>query len=63
MVLNLAWKDRINRWREALPRYFYRPLGSVGLSGFITLEQLTPDEALERDFIPTPPGIAWGAPP
>ena len=61
MALTLAWKDRINRWREELPRHFYRPLGTVPLNGFVTLVQLTPGEALARDFLPMPPGTAWGA--
>ena len=51
MALTLEWKRRIDRWREELPRHFYRPLGSVELAGFVTLEQLTPVEALELSLI------------
>jgi len=61
MALTLEWKDRIYHWREELPRHFYRLLDSVPLSGFVTLEQLTPAEALDRDFQPMPSGKAWGA--
>jgi len=61
MALTLEWKDRIYHWREELPRHFYRPLGNVPLDGFVTLEQLTPAEALSRSFSPMPPGTAWGA--
>ena len=61
MALTLEWKDRIYHWLEELPRHFYRPLGEVALEGFCTLEQLTPEQALARDFLPAPPGTAWGA--
>jgi alpha-mannosidase len=61
MALTLEWKDRIYHWYEELPRHFHRPLDSILLEGFVTLEQLTPAEALTRDFSPMPPGTAWGA--
>jgi len=61
MALTLEWRHRIDRWREELPRHFYRPLGAVDLSGFVTVDQLTAEEALEGDFKPMPPGTEWGA--
>lgn len=61
MALTLEWRHRIQRWREELPRHFYRPLGEVALEGFVTLEQLTAEEALTRSFSPMPPGTRWGA--
>ncbi|MBN2391108.1 MAG: alpha-mannosidase, partial [Anaerolineae bacterium] len=61
MALTIEWKDRIYHWYEELPRHFYHPLGTMALEGFVTLEQLTPAEAAARDFLPTPPGVAWGA--
>jgi alpha-mannosidase len=41
--------------------HFYRELGSMPLSGFITLDSLSPAAALRRRFVPTPPGTRWGA--
>jgi alpha-mannosidase len=61
MSLTLEWKHRIDRWREELPRHFYRPLASVDLSGFVTGDQLTAEEALRGDFVPMPPDTEWGA--
>ncbi|MBN1811512.1 MAG: alpha-mannosidase [Anaerolineae bacterium] len=61
MSLTLEWKHRIDRWREELPRHFYRPLGIVDLSGFVTVDRLTPGEALWGEFEPMPPGTQWGA--
>ncbi len=61
MALTLEWQRRMDRWREELPRHFYRALDAVALEGFVTPEQLTPDAALSRAFMPLSPGIPWGA--
>ena len=61
MALTIEWRRRIGRWREELPRHFYRGLGTVPLSGFTTADQLTADQALGGDFQPMPPGTRWGA--
>ena len=61
MVLNLEWRHRLQAWQTELPRHFYRPLGSVELEGFVTLEQLATEEATTRAFAPMPAGTAWGA--
>jgi alpha-mannosidase len=61
MALTLEWRNRLARWREELPRQFYRPLGEVALSGYATMAQLTPEEALEGEFAPMPAGTPWGA--
>jgi alpha-mannosidase len=60
MVLTLEWQHRLERWRQELPRHFYRPLGAVALEGFVTEEQLRPETALLREFEPVSPGTAWG---
>jgi alpha-mannosidase len=61
MALTLEWRHRLDRWRDELPRHFYHPLNIVTLEGFVTKEQLTPREALERTFTPMPAGTDWGA--
>jgi len=61
MTLNPEWQRRLNHWRRELPHHFYHPLGTVALSGFVTREQLTAQEALARSFQPMPPGTPWGA--
>jgi len=60
MTLNVEWRDRLDAWRDELKRHFYRPLGSIELTGFVTSEQLSPSEALQRPFKPMPAGTAWG---
>ncbi|MBN1977337.1 MAG: alpha-mannosidase [Anaerolineae bacterium] len=61
MSLTLEWRHRIDRWREELPRHFYRPLEIVEFSGFVTTDQLTAKEASRGDFYPMPAGTPWGA--
>ena len=61
MALTIEWKRRIDNWRNELPNHFYRPFRSVSLSGFVTTEQLTVEEAARREFAPMPPGTCWGA--
>ncbi len=61
MPLTMEWKRRIDHWRRELPKHFFRPLGHVDLSGFVTKEQLTPEQALQGTFEPMPAGTAWGA--
>jgi len=60
MALTIEWRHRIDNWRKELPHHFYRPLGTVTLSGFTTTEQLTAEQALGGNFRPMPPGTEWG---
>jgi len=61
MALTLEWSRRIDNWRQELPQHFYRVLGPVPLRGYVTSEQLTPEEASRQDFVPMPAGTPWGA--
>jgi alpha-mannosidase len=61
MTLTAEWNRRIENWRKELPRHFYRPLGVLDMSGFVTREHLTPEVALEGSFQPMPIGRRWGA--
>src|ERR1043166_370578 len=60
-MLNMEWNNRLEAWRNELKKQLYRPLGPINMSGFVTLEQLTPQQAMRRSFKPMPPGTAWGA--
>jgi alpha-mannosidase len=61
MAMTLEWRYRLARWREELPRQFYRPLGTVEMAGYVTMAQLTAAEAAEGVFAPMPAGTPWGA--
>ncbi|MFW6066402.1 MAG: alpha-mannosidase, partial [Planctomycetota bacterium] len=60
MALTTEWRSRIERWRKELSEHFYRRLDTVELSGYVTTEQLTPEQVNEGDFQPMPAGTAWG---
>ena len=61
MSLNPEWLRRVTNWRDELPQHFYRPLGVIALSGFVTKEQLTAEQAQAASFAPMPIGTKWGA--
>ncbi|MDP3177668.1 MAG: hypothetical protein Q8M76_07175, partial [Spirochaetaceae bacterium] len=61
MSLDKEWSRRIEAWLAELRRRFYKPLGTIELEGFATLERLRPEEAAARAFRPMPPGTEWGA--
>ncbi len=60
MALNEEWQRRVDEWNEVLWKDLYRPLGEINFSGFVTKEQLSPQEALQQKFSPMPSGTAWG---
>ena len=59
--MTLEWRNRLARWREELPRQFYRPLGAVEMTGYVTMAQLRVAEAADGAFEPMPAGSRWGA--
>ena len=61
MSLPPEWRVRVERWRAALHALVYEKLGIVPLSGFVTKEQLTPEQACARRFKAMPAGVEWGA--
>ncbi|MBC7237335.1 MAG: alpha-mannosidase, partial [Chloroflexi bacterium] len=60
MSLTPEWRNRIDNWRAELARHFYRPLGTLALEGYTTMEQLSPKEAAAGPFAPIPAGTPWG---
>jgi len=60
MALTAEWRKRIERWISALEGRFYLDPHPVEMSGLVTKNQLTAEEAAERDFRPMPPGSRWG---
>lgn len=61
MSLSSEWKGRLGYWEKRLKEQFYLPLGELDMKGFVTLEQLSADEAAAREFVPMPAGTRWGA--
>lgn len=59
-LIHSEYNTRVDLWQETLAKDLYRPLGDVSLTGFCTMEHLSPEEALHGDFRPVPVGTAWG---
>lgn len=60
MALSNEWNDRIEAWKNNIERWIYEPLGSVDLTGFVTAEQLSIQQAAKQRFRPMKPGASWG---
>lgn len=60
MSLSIEWVNRISHWNAALWQICYEPLSIFDLTGFVTLQQLSPEQALKHKFHPMPVGTEWG---
>ena len=58
--MHSEWKMRLAHWIETLKRDFYHPLGVMETSAFMTMDSLTPDEAMRQTFSSMLPGTPWG---
>jgi alpha-mannosidase len=61
MSLTKEWVNRIRHWDNTLWQICYEPLSTLELTGFVTLKQLTFQQALKHKFYPMPIGTPWGA--
>ncbi len=60
MSLTKEWLNRIKHWDAALWQICYEPIATLELTGFITHNQLTAEQALKHKFHPMPVGTEWG---
>ena len=60
MALTPEWRGRIEHWRTTLRSLLYVKVDDVEFEGFVTADQLTPEQALRRKFKPMPAGTPWG---
>ncbi|MGI6095427.1 MAG: alpha-mannosidase [Lachnospiraceae bacterium] len=55
------WKSRLDHWIHTLKQDFYEPLGEIDFQGFLTFDQLSVQQAMDRtDYVPMPAGTRWG---
>ena len=59
-VMSAEWRDRVGHWIRTLKEDFYEPLGEISWSAARTMEHLSPQEALQREFVSVGPGFVWG---
>lgn len=60
MELKTEWTERIKKWINVLRKDIYTPLEELKLEGFTTIDRLSLDEALSREFKPMSKGEKWG---
>ncbi len=60
MNLGRQWNSRLKIWDEAFEENIYRPLGTLDMEGFTTMDFLSLDAAKKGDFRPFPAGTKWG---
>ena len=61
MSLTKEWLNRITHWDTALWQICYEPLSTQELNGFVTLKQMSAEQAAIHKFHPMPLGTQWGA--
>ncbi len=61
MALTIEWTRRIDNWRNEIRKHVYLPLAPLAIEGFVTAEQLSPEQAAKGKFAPMPQGTRWGA--
>ena len=58
--MHSEWKRRLEHWVNTLNQDIYRPLGSIALEGWLTMDHLSLEEARQQAFTPMVPGTRWG---
>lgn len=58
--MNVEWSDRVAHWIRTLKMDLYEPLSELSWEAFQTMEYLTPEEALQAQFLPVQEGFVWG---
>lgn len=58
--MHSEWKSRLRHWVETLKQDLYLPLGNIDVEAFMTMDHLTPDEAMKGEFKPMAAGTKWG---
>ena len=58
--MSAEWRDRLKHWMHTLQQDLYQPVEEIPLEGFLTMEELSPEEASRHAFAPVAPGTRWG---
>ena len=59
-LMSNEYRDRLNHWQRTIQQDFYMPVQPIAFEGFVTMAQLTMEEAAKGDFRPIPKGFQWG---
>lgn len=58
--MHSEWQKRLSRWIETLKKDLYLPLGDIAMEAFMTMDHLSPEQAMQQTFTPIAPGTQWG---
>jgi len=58
--MHSEWRSRLEHWSITLRQDFYLPLGDIPVEGYLTMDYLTPAEAMKMEYAPMAPGTKWG---
>ncbi len=58
--MHSEWQARLRHWLVTLEQDLYLPLGQIDVTTRLTMDQLSPEEALKGEFVPMAPGTQWG---
>ena len=58
--MHSEWRSRLEHWSLTLRNDFYLPLGPIPVEGHLTMDYLTPEQAMTKEFVPMAPGTKWG---
>lgn len=59
-LMHSEWKDRVRHWVRTLQDDFYESLGEIRWEAFRTMDHISPEEALQKEFTAVEPGFTWG---
>ena len=59
--MHSEWRSRVDHWIDTLKKDFYHPLGTIVMEAALTMDHLTPEEALRLSFKPISAGTPWGS--
>lgn len=60
MNIGRQWEDRLRIWSNQFEKYYITSPVPLEVSYFTTMEQLSYDVAVQREFSPAPVGTKWG---
>lgn len=59
-IQSSEWKERVTHWIRTLEKDLYQPLEEICWEGFLTMDQLSLEEAKMQEYAPVKPGFTWG---
>ena len=59
-LMSNEYRGRLKHWQRTIQQDFYVPMQPISFEGFVTMDQLTVEEAARGSFQPIPEGFQWG---